>query len=150
MFLHLKLHLHLFNDTDILYLTEKLVAKGDELAHHLSRNNTLHDYKETAEEVLITILKHIHDEYKGAEDEQRMVVAIKKLAEIRDGKDKNSRLQKVLHQNRLCLLLSTQLLQLGAHMRRRREFSVTWLSKSIVTCMGVSKSSFSVCDHYSN
>jgi hypothetical protein len=74
-----------------------------------------------------------------------MGAAIKKLTEIRDGKDKNSRLQKVLHQNRLCLLLSTRLLQLGVHMRRRREFSVTWLSKSIATCMGVSKSCVSVC-----
>jgi hypothetical protein len=115
------------------------LAKGDELANHLSRNNTLHDYKETAEEVLITILKQIHDAYKGAEEDKRKEVAIRKLTDIRQGKDKNSRLQKVLHNDSLCLLLSTQLLQLGAHMRRRREFSVTWLSKSIATCMGVSK-----------
>ena len=114
------------------------MAKGDKLAHHLSRNSALHKYKETAEEVLITILKQINDEFKGADDDGQVEAAMKKLSAIRDGKDRNSRLQRVLHQDSLCLLLATQLVQLGAHMRRRREFSVTWLSKAIGTCMGVS------------
>lgn len=40
-------------------LVEKLLVDGDELANHLSRNNTLHDYKETDEESLVWELKRV-------------------------------------------------------------------------------------------
>ncbi|KAG1755295.1 uncharacterized protein EDB91DRAFT_1242496 [Suillus paluster] len=116
---------------------QRLLASGDELACHLSRNNPLHEYKETEEEVLITILKKLKSAYDTSPKDTRDDVATKTLDEIRTVQDKNSRVQKVLHHDGLCMFLSTRLLQLGLHFRRRSEFSVTWLSKAIDVCMGV-------------
>ncbi|KAG1735361.1 uncharacterized protein EDB91DRAFT_1083809 [Suillus paluster] len=116
---------------------QRLLASGDELACHLSRNNPLHEYKETEEEVLITILKKLKSAYDTSPKDTRDDIATKTLDEIRTVQDKNSRVQKVLHHDGLCMFLSTRLLQLGLHFRRRSEFSVTWLSKAIDVCMGV-------------
>ncbi|KAG0697725.1 hypothetical protein DFH29DRAFT_1071474, partial [Suillus ampliporus] len=121
----------------VIYDQGKLLAGGDELACHLSRNNTLHEYKETEEEVLITILKKIKSVYDVSPEDKRDERAMKTLIEIRAIQDKNSRLQRVLQQDALCLFLSTRLLQLGPHIRRRPEYTVTWLAQAIDVCMGV-------------
>ncbi|KAG0692122.1 hypothetical protein DFH29DRAFT_1009329 [Suillus ampliporus] len=121
----------------VVYNSVTLLAKGDQLASHLSRNSTLHEYKETEEEVLITILRRIYVVYKAAPVEVKFTAAMQELHEIRKGKDKNARLQKVLHNDALCLILATCLLQLGPHFRRRPELLVTWLAKSIDVCMGL-------------
>ncbi|KAG0704650.1 hypothetical protein DFH29DRAFT_1067848, partial [Suillus ampliporus] len=121
----------------VVYDQGKLLAGGDELACHLSRNNTLHEYKETEEEVLITILKKIKSVYDVSPEDKRDERAMKTLIEIRAIQDKNSRLQRVLQQDALCLFLSTRLLQLGPHIRRRPEYTVTWLAQAIDVCMGV-------------
>jgi hypothetical protein len=116
----------------------KLLADGDALANHVSRNSTLHVYKETAEEVLITIFKTMAMTYKTSSDDTRLAATLRELVKIRGSSEKNARLQRVLHNDSLCMMLSTRLLKLGTHFRRRREFSVTWLAKAIGTCMGVS------------
>ncbi|KAG2029471.1 hypothetical protein BDR03DRAFT_1018334 [Suillus americanus] len=121
----------------VVYDQDKLLADGDELAAHLSRNNTLHDYKETDEELLITVLKKVKSVYDTSPMVKRDELAWKMLVDLRSIQDKNSRLQRVLHQDGLCMFLATHLLQLGPHFRRRSEFSITWLSKSIDVCMGV-------------
>jgi hypothetical protein len=108
---------------------------------HLSRNNMLHEYKETEEEVLITIFKEVLAVHKSADASERNVAkerATSTLHLLKRSQDKNARLQKVLANDPMCLLLSTTLLQLGPHFRHRREFSVTWLAKSLDVCMGVS------------
>ncbi|KAG1893691.1 uncharacterized protein F5891DRAFT_979630 [Suillus fuscotomentosus] len=121
----------------IVYDQEKLLADGDELAIHLSRNNTLHEYGETHEETLVRALKRAKVVYDTSPEDTRDGLATNMLADIRTSADKNSRLQKVLHHDRLCLFLATRLLALGPHVRHRPEFSVTWLSKAIDVCMGV-------------
>ncbi|KAG2029473.1 hypothetical protein BDR03DRAFT_1018337 [Suillus americanus] len=121
----------------IVYDKKKLLADGDQLACHLSRNNTLHEYKETEEEVLVTILRKVKRIYEQSPAKTRRSLALVALEEIRAVHDKNARLQKVLHNDSVCLLLATRLLRLGPHFRQRVEFSVTWLAKSINICMGV-------------
>ncbi|KAG2355352.1 hypothetical protein BDR07DRAFT_1493281 [Suillus spraguei] len=121
----------------VVYDSDKLLAKGDRLANHLSSNSTLHEYKQTEEEVLVTVLKDIWAAYLKAAPNERDELAHSMLIDVRTEKDKNARLQKVLHETGLCYTLFRHLLQLGSHYRRRREFSVTWLSKSIDICMGV-------------
>jgi hypothetical protein len=120
------------------YAPEKLLAKGMMLTNHLSRNSTLHEYKETKEEVFITILRKLKDMYNtlpvNTQDEQ----AIELLKEVRTSQEKNARLHKVLHHDTMCTFLATCLLPLGVHFQHRREFSVNWLAKSIDICMGVS------------
>jgi len=116
-----------------------LLAKDDELASHLSRNNALHEYKETQEEVLIIILKAIRQKYSSSPPETALQEAKLELQTRMDAVENNSRLQRVMNQKTLCLLLSLVLLPLGPHFRRRREFSVAWLYKSIDVCMGVSE-----------
>jgi len=83
------------------------LAKDDELASHLSRNNALHEYKEMQEEVLIIILKAIRQKYSSK----------LKLQTCMDAVENNSRLQRVMNQKTLCLLLSLVLLPLGPHFR---------------------------------
>ncbi|KAG2033862.1 hypothetical protein BDR03DRAFT_1013880 [Suillus americanus] len=121
----------------IVYDEDKLLAGGTELANHLSRNNTLHEYKETEEEVLITLLKKVKAVYDNSDGNNPESLAVQLLRDIRTSQEKNSRLQKVLHHDTLCLFLATHLLQLGPHFRYRTEFSVTWLAKSINVCMGL-------------
>ncbi|KAG1719939.1 hypothetical protein EDB19DRAFT_1918388 [Suillus lakei] len=53
----------------IVYNKTLLLAKGDVLASHLSRNSTLHEYKETEEEVLITIFRQMLAKFKDPEEE---------------------------------------------------------------------------------
>jgi hypothetical protein len=120
-------------------LIAKLLANGDELANHLSRNNALHEYSETQEEVLIAMLKSIQPTYLANPDDFRQCdAAVTLTEELRAKMDKNSRLQKVMRSPNMCMMLSHCLLPMGHHFRRRREFSVTWLSKSMGICMGVS------------
>lgn len=122
--------------TDLL--ADKLLADGNELANHLSRNNTLHDYKETDEESLIRELKKVKDMYDTLPEDKRDALAINMLEDIHNTAEKNSCLQKVLYHDRLCLFLMMRLLVLRPHIRHQHKFSVTWLSKSIDVCMGVS------------
>ncbi|KAG2116290.1 hypothetical protein DEU56DRAFT_919269 [Suillus clintonianus] len=122
----------------VVYNQSLLLAKGDTLAAHLSRNNSLHEYKETEEEVLITIFKKVLGRYKDkVDDGSPEEKALECLTELRKEQEKNTRLQRVLSNDPLCLLLSTELLPLGPHFRHRREYSVTWLSKSLDVCVGV-------------
>ncbi|KAG1726753.1 hypothetical protein EDB19DRAFT_1833324 [Suillus lakei] len=122
----------------IVYNKTLLLAKGDVLASHLSRNSTLHEYKETEEEVLITIFRQMLAKFKDPEEEgdpnEQVTLC---LHELKRTQEKNARLQKVLVNDSLCVLLATQLLRMGLHFRHRREFSVTWLAKSMDVCMGV-------------
>lgn len=120
------------------YCPDKLLAKDEKLATHLSRNNTLHDFKETEEEVLVSVLKGIQAIFKKSPVHKQADLAMIELQEARKKNAKNARLQKVLHHDRLCILLATHLLQLGPQIRCRQEFSVTWLAKSLDVCMGVS------------
>ncbi|KAG1717317.1 hypothetical protein EDB19DRAFT_1923437 [Suillus lakei] len=120
-----------------VYNEVKLLEKGDTLATHLSRNSTLHEYKETEEEVLMTILKEIKKVYDAAGNDKRMSCALEKLNEMRVLHAKNARLQKVLQQDGVCMLLATRFLRLGPHFRRRHEFKVTWLAKAIDVNMGL-------------
>lgn len=116
-----------------------MLADGDELANHLSRNSAMHNYNETAEEVLVTCLKQVYEKYKKENADSCIEVASKHLEAARTSTEKtNGRLTKVMNNVDLCILLSGNLLQLGRHFRRRREFSVTWLSTSMRVCMGVS------------
>ncbi|KAG2336538.1 hypothetical protein BDR05DRAFT_1005753 [Suillus weaverae] len=121
----------------IIYDEEKLLAKGTAAANHLSRNNTLHEYKETEEEVLITIFKKIKSVYDSSPVDKRDQLALEHLREVRTAQEKNARLHRVLHHDAMCVFLATRILPLGPHFRHRREFSVNWLAKSIDVCMGV-------------
>ncbi|KAG1758542.1 hypothetical protein EDD22DRAFT_956780 [Suillus occidentalis] len=121
----------------ILYDEEKLLAKGTGLANHLSRNSTLHEYKETEEEVFITILKMLKSVHDSSPVNTRGELAVEHLKEVRQNHEKNARLHKVLHHDTMCTFLATRLLPLGPHFRHRREFSVNWLAKSIDVCMGL-------------
>ena len=125
-------------DTYTPSITESLLQGGDELANHLSRNNPFHDYKETEEEVLITVLKKLKGVFDSTPANTRHERATTTLVEIRGMQDKNTRLLRVLHHEKLCMLLASRLLYLGTHFRRRPEFSVTWLAKGLDVCMGVS------------
>ncbi|KAG2130917.1 hypothetical protein DEU56DRAFT_914675 [Suillus clintonianus] len=120
-----------------IYDEDKLLAKGNELANHLSRNSSLHEYKETEEEVLITLFKQIKVLYDSSPVNERDRLAVEHLLSIRTSQEKNARLHKVLEHETLCVFLATRLLQLGPHFRHRREFTVNWLAKSINVCMGM-------------
>ncbi|KAG2125136.1 uncharacterized protein EDB93DRAFT_1110324 [Suillus bovinus] len=122
---------------DLVFWTESLLQGGDELANHLSRNNPFHDYKETEEEVLITVLKKLKGVLDSTPANTRHERATTTLVEIRGMQDKNTRLLRVLHHEKLCMLLASRLLYLGTHFRRRPEFSVTWLAKGLDVCMGI-------------
>ncbi|KAG1802532.1 uncharacterized protein BJ212DRAFT_1304810 [Suillus subaureus] len=121
----------------IVYDSDKLLAKDETLAMHLSRNNTLHEFKETEEEILVSVFKKIQEIYKNSPVDKRLKLAKNELQEARNKHVKNARIQKVLHHDSLCILLATRLLHLGPHFRRRHEFSVTWLAKSLDVCMGL-------------
>jgi hypothetical protein len=77
--------------------------------------------------------------YRSSPDDSRVEATLRELATIWTAGEKNARLQKVLHNDALCMTLATRLMKLGTHFRRRREFSVTWLAKSFGVCMGVSE-----------
>ncbi|KAG1719863.1 hypothetical protein EDD22DRAFT_854788, partial [Suillus occidentalis] len=124
----------------IIYDEEKLLANGTTLANHLSRNSTLHEYKETEEEVLITILKKLRVVHDASPADKHDDLTTEHLREVRTAQEKNARLHKVLQQEQLCVLLATRLMPLGPHFRHRREFSVNWLAKSIDVCMGINMS----------
>ncbi|KAG1770783.1 hypothetical protein EV702DRAFT_1049234 [Suillus placidus] len=115
----------------------KLLAKGTSLANHLSRNSTLHEYKETEEEVLITILKKLKSVYDSSPVDKHNQLTIEHLREVRTAQEKNARLHRVLHHDGMCTFLATQILPLGPHFRHHREFSVNWLAKSLDVCMGI-------------
>jgi hypothetical protein len=116
---------------------EILLKEGKELARHLSRNNALHVYDETSEEVLMTVLRNIEDEFQAS----GIVGAKKRLDLERTQPDKslNSRVNRVLQMERVVLGLVVDLLPLGPHFRPRPEFQAGWLAKNIDTVMGVRK-----------
>jgi hypothetical protein len=112
-----------------------LLKDGKELARHLSRNQALHVYSETTEELLITILRNIQDEY----DKSGVIAARKRLEYelTQPDRSKNTRLTRVLNMDRLILCLVDDLLPLGKHFRDRNEFQASWLAKHIDVIMGV-------------
>jgi hypothetical protein len=113
-----------------------LLKDSKDLARHLSRNQTLHIYSETNEELLMTIIRNLEDAY----DEKGEVGAKARLATelMQPDRSKNTRLTKVLHFERLMLCLVEDLLPLGDHFRRRSEFKAAWLARNIDVHMGVS------------
>lgn len=121
-----------------IYVPDKLLANGNALANHLSRNSTLHEYKETEEEVMVTVLKKLRSVYDSSPVDKRDQLTLENLREVRTSQEKNARLHKVLHHEGLCVMLATRLMPLGPHFRHRHEFAVNWLAKSIDVCMGVS------------
>jgi hypothetical protein len=118
-----------------------VLAHGDPLANYLCRNKALHEYKETTEEVLSSILRLVKAAYNEAPEDERIAAAQSELQLQRDNnteRQKNNRLTKVLSYEKLVLTLALDLLPLGSHFRRRKEFSITWLAQSIDVVMGVS------------
>lgn len=115
-----------------------MLEKGTTLANHLSRNSGLHEYKETEEEVLITVLKKVKAVYDTSPHVKRNALAIEHLLDVRTHQEKNARLHKVMHHENMCMFLGMRLLCLGPHFRHRREFMVNWLAKNMDVCMGVS------------
>ncbi|KIK40033.1 hypothetical protein CY34DRAFT_107948 [Suillus luteus UH-Slu-Lm8-n1] len=79
--------------TFIIYDEDKLLTNGTAPTNYLSHNSTLHEYKETEEEVLVTILK--------------------KLKAVHTAQEKNARLHKVLHHEGLCVMLAMRLMPLA-------------------------------------
>ncbi|KAG2045766.1 hypothetical protein BDR06DRAFT_351950 [Suillus hirtellus] len=123
----------------IVYNEDALLADGEALANHLSRNKSLHEYKETFEELLSNILRLVKAAYNNAPEEERIAAAQHELQLQRDNteRQKNTRLTKILSYEKLVLTLALDLLPLGSHFRRRREFRITWLARSIDVVMGM-------------
>jgi hypothetical protein len=105
--------------------------------NHLSRNSTLHKYKEMEEEVLITILKKLKAIYDTSTIDKHDQLILEHLCEVHTTHEKNAHLHKVLHHEGLCVMLATQLMPLGPHFQHGYEFVVNWLTKSINNCLGV-------------
>ncbi|KAG1758536.1 hypothetical protein EDD22DRAFT_956775 [Suillus occidentalis] len=127
------------SDADQYAPTDSVLADGDMLADHLCRNKSLHEYNETAEEVLSKILRSVRKAYNDAPEHERVATALHELWIQRDNteRQKNARLTKVLSYDLLILALALHLLPLGPHFRRRKEFQITWLAKSIDVVMGM-------------
>ncbi|KAG1863221.1 hypothetical protein DFJ58DRAFT_774470 [Suillus subalutaceus] len=123
----------------VVYDEDAILAHGDDLANHLCRNKSLHEYKETTEEVLTGILRSVKAAYKNAPEEERVAAAQGELQLQRDNteRQKNTRLTKVLSYEKLVLTLAIDLLPLGSHFRRRKEFYIAWLAQSIDVVMGM-------------
>ncbi|KAG2365905.1 hypothetical protein BDR07DRAFT_1480796 [Suillus spraguei] len=81
----------------IVYDEDNVLADGDVLAHHLCRNKSLHEYKETAEEVLSRLLR-LAKIYDDASEHDRVDTALCELWTQRDDieRRKNAWLTKVL------------------------------------------------------
>ncbi|KAG2098238.1 uncharacterized protein F5147DRAFT_656127 [Suillus discolor] len=79
----------------IMYNQDKLLVDGDDLANHLSRNSTLHEYKEIEEESLVRALKKIKVVYDTLPENKYDTLATKMLTKICTTADKNSCLQKI-------------------------------------------------------
>lgn len=118
------------------------------LADHLCRNKSLHEYEETAEEVLSRILRSVRKAHNDASEHERVAAALRELWIQRDNteRQKNARLTKVMSYDVLILVLALHLLPLGSHFRRRKEFQITWLANSIDVVMGVSSDIY-ICTH---
>ncbi|KAG1727323.1 hypothetical protein EDB19DRAFT_1914266 [Suillus lakei] len=123
----------------IVYDEDAVLAHGNPLADHLCRNKSLHEYKETTEEVLSSILRLVKAAYNNALEEERVAAAQAELQLQRDNteRQKHTRLTKVLSYEKLVLTLALDLLPLGSHFRRRKEFCITWLAQSIDVVMGM-------------
>lgn len=123
------------NDIRLNDLPDMINAKKD-LGKHLSQNQTLHIYSETAEEQLVSILRDMHDAYI----KDGMAEALDVLAQENEKPaiNKDSKLTKVLRNTRLVTILMKDMLPLGPHFGYRREFSVRWLATGMDTIMGVS------------
>ncbi|KAG2738775.1 hypothetical protein P692DRAFT_20882247 [Suillus brevipes Sb2] len=121
----------------VIYDEDKLLADGTTLATHLSRNSTLHEFKQTEEEVLITIFKEIQQVYDTSPAKKQNDIALECLRTLRTAQEKNARLSKVLQHETYCVFFATRVMRLGPHFRHRREFKVNWLAKAIDTNMGL-------------
>ncbi|KAG2050858.1 hypothetical protein BDR06DRAFT_1010815 [Suillus hirtellus] len=129
-------HLNRLGNWGVVLYDKEILEEGKaELAHHLSRNETLHNYNETQEEEMILILRNMRDAYneKGREG------ALQVLQRENDTPTHtpNSKLTKVLKNHRLVMTLAMDLLPMGEHFRPRREFMVRWLAQSINVVMGM-------------
>jgi hypothetical protein len=114
-------------------------AKKD-LGKHISQNQTLHVYTETTEEQLVSIVRDMNDAYVL----QGKTAALEVLAREhqKPANNKDSKLTKVLRNERLMTTLMRDMLPLGPHFRYRHEFSVRWLAAGMDTIMGVSTTRF--------
>ncbi|KAG2062779.1 hypothetical protein BDR04DRAFT_1123710, partial [Suillus decipiens] len=121
----------------IIYDEDKLLEKGTALANHLSRNSDLHEYKETEEEVLITVLKKVKAIFDTSPHDKCNQMTIETLQKIHKEQEKNAHLHKVLHNDNMCMFLTAHLLPLGLHFRHCREYMVNWLAKNSDVCMGM-------------
>ncbi|KAG0697259.1 hypothetical protein DFH29DRAFT_1003872 [Suillus ampliporus] len=119
----------------ILYDEEMILADGVELARHLSRNQTLHVYSETHEEVLVSTFRNLYDEYQRAGLEA--TVNMLQLEFKKPMNEKNSKLTRIFKNTRMVVTLVRDLLPMGLHYRYRRELSVGWLAQNISVVMGM-------------
>jgi hypothetical protein len=105
---------------------------------HISQNGSLHEFKQTEEEVLVTIFKEMKQVYNKSTPNTRDDLAAACLRGLHTRQEKNARLQKVLQHEDFCMFFLMRIMSLGPHFRHRPEFKVNWLVKAINTCMGVS------------
>jgi hypothetical protein len=118
-----------------------LLKKDKSLARHLSRNQALHVYAETQEEQLVSTVRDMHDAFACGNEEDALKML--EAARTRPGKAKDSKLVKVLHNDRLMLCLMHDLLPMGEHFRARQEITVRWLADTAINVnMGVSNDMF--------
>ncbi|KAG2335551.1 hypothetical protein BDR05DRAFT_1006689 [Suillus weaverae] len=120
-----------------LYDKDMIDSNNRELGHHLSRNQALHVYNETQEELLVSTLRNMGDAYhEGGE-----AAALKDLEALLDKqsheKSVDSKLMKIFKNSRLMLTLMRDVLPMGKHFRQRRELTVRWLAQEMDVVMGM-------------
>ncbi|KAG1765966.1 hypothetical protein EV702DRAFT_1050825 [Suillus placidus] len=119
-----------------LYDKDMIDNNNSELGHHLSRNQALHVYNETQEELLVSTLRNMGDAYREGGE----AAAVKDLDTLLDkqshDKSVDSRLMKIFKCRRLMLTLMRDVLPMGKHFRHRRELTVRWLSQEMDVVMG--------------
>ncbi|KAG0691590.1 hypothetical protein DFH29DRAFT_1010712 [Suillus ampliporus] len=118
-----------------LYDKSIIDANKNELGNHLSRNQSLHVYAETHEEQLVMTLRNMYDAYEEGGDAAAMKVLDAEYS--RPTQEKNSKLTKILKNNRLMFTLMRDLLPLGRHFRNRNELNVRWLYQAMDVVMGM-------------
>ncbi|KAG1726755.1 hypothetical protein EDB19DRAFT_1833326 [Suillus lakei] len=134
---------HIAKDVHPLCAHQELYL--DALAHvwcgwnpsaHLELNlDALKSVSETVEEVLVSTLRNLLDEYQRG-GEEAMMKALE-LEFSKPAKEKNSKITRVLKNTRLVMTLVKDVLPMGPHYRYRHEFSVNWLYKAISVTMGM-------------
>ncbi|KAG2361215.1 hypothetical protein BDR07DRAFT_1486205 [Suillus spraguei] len=117
----------------MIYNQDVIEAGKGELASHLSRNQSLHVYPETAEEKLVSRLQDCYDAY--LQDGNAGVMKILQAEDDRLTDQKDSKLTKIWKNPRLVKTLMGDILPLGDHYRRHRELSVCWLVQAMNVTM---------------